>query len=186
MEELQLILEDTEEQMGKAITHLENELSKIRAGKASPDMLSGVMVDYYGVKSPINQTASVNTQDAKTLVIKPFDKSMLQEIEKGILAANIGVTPQNDGDFIRIVLPPLTEERRRDLVKSVNKHGEETRVSIRNIRRDAMHQVKDLLKEGLSEDLEKDAEQTIQKMTDEYTEKVNKHLTKKEEEIMKV
>lgn len=186
MEELQMILDDTREQMEKAIDHLENELSKIRAGKASPDMLSGVMVDYYGVKTPINQTASINSQDAKTLVIKPFDKSMLQEIEKGILGANIGVTPQNDGDFIRIVLPPLTEERRKELVKSVNRHGEETRVSVRNIRRDAMHQVKDLLKEGLSEDLEKDAEQDIQKMTDDYTDKVNRHLTKKEEEIMKV
>lgn len=186
MEELQLILEDTNEQMDKAIEHLENELSKIRAGKASPDMLSGVLVDYYGVRTPINQASSINTQDAKTLVIKPFDRSMLQEIEKGILAANIGVTPQNDGELIRIVLPPLTEERRLDLVKSVNKHGEETRVSIRNIRRDAMHQVKDLLKEGLSEDIEKDAEQTIQKMTDSYTEKVNKHLVRKEEEIMKV
>lgn len=186
MEELQLILEDTKEQMEKAIQHLENELAKIRAGKASPNMLAGVMVDYYGVKTPINQASSINTQDAKTLVIKPFEKSMLQEIERGILAANLGVTPQNDGDFIRIVLPPLTEERRRDLVKSVNKHGEETRVSVRSIRRDAIHQVKDLLKEGLSEDMEKDAEQTIQKLTDSFTDTVNKHLAKKEEEIMKV
>lgn len=186
MEELQMILDDTKEQMEKAINHLENELSKIRAGKAHPSMLNGVMVDYYGVKTPINQASSINTQDAKTIVIKPFEKSMLQEIEKAILAANIGVTPQNDGDFIRIILPPLTEERRKELVKSVHRHGEETRVSIRNIRRDAMQEVKELLKEGLSEDMEKKAEADIQQLTNDFTEKVNHHLTRKEEEIMKV
>ena len=186
MEELQLILDDTREHMEKAIDHLEVELTKIRAGKASPQMLQGVTAEYYGAKTPIQQIASINTQDAKTLIIKPFDRTALIEIEKAILAANLGVTPMNDGEIIRIVLPPVTEERRKELVKNVKNHAEQTRVSLRNIRRDAMHHVKELLKEGLSEDLEKKAETEIQQMTDRFVEKVEKHISAKEEEIMKV
>lgn len=181
-----MYLQDTEENMQKAINHLEEELSKVRAGKASPSMVDGVFVDYYGVQTPIQQAATVNTQDAKTIVIKPWEKNMLEPIEKALLKANLGVTPQNDGDFIRLVLPPLTEERRRDLVKSVKQYAEEARVSVRNIRRDTMHHLKDLLKEGVSEDLEKRAENTVQELTDKYTKLVDKHMEQKEQEIMTV
>lgn len=185
-EEIQMYLMETEDLMQKAIEHLENELSKIRAGKANPSMVNGVFVDYYGVQTPIQQAATVNTQDAKTIVIKPWEKNMLEPIEKALLKANLGVTPQNDGDFIRLVLPPLTEERRHELVKSVKNHGEQARVSIRNIRRDTMHHLKELLKEGVSEDMEKRAEDAVQELTNKYTAAVEKHLEQKETEIMTV
>ena len=181
-----MYLMETEDLMQKAIEHLENELSKVRAGKASPSMVNGVFVDYYGVQTPIQQAATVNTQDAKTIVIKPWEKNMLEPIEKALLKANLGVTPQNDGDFIRLVLPPLTEERRHELVKSVKNHGEQARVSIRNIRRDTMHNLKELLKEGVSEDMEKRAEDAVQELTNKYTALVDKHLEQKEKEIMTV
>lgn len=181
-----MYLQDAEDQMKKAIDHLEAELGKIRAGKASPSMVDGITVDYYGVQTPIGQAATVNTQDAKTIVIKPWEKNMLEPIEKAIQAANIGINPQNDGDFIRLILPPLTEERRRDLVKNIRNHAEQTRVSVRNIRRDTMHHMKDLLKEGVSEDMEKRAEDAVDELTKKYTEYVEKHLEKKEEEVMTV
>lgn len=181
-----MYIDDARELMKKAIDHLEAELLKIRAGKASPDMVSGLMVEYYGSKVPMLQVAGINSTDAKTLVIKPFDKTALQEIEKSILAANIGVTPQNDGEIIRLVLPPLTEERRRDLVKNIKNHAEQTKVSVRNIRRDAIQSIKELKKDGLAEDLEKRGENEIQALTDQFSALVDKHIARKEEEILTV
>lgn len=183
-EEVKMFLDDAEQHMKKSIEHLEVELSKVRAGKASPSMLSGIMVDYYGVPTPVNQVASVNTQDARSLLIKPWEKAMLQPLEKAILAANIGVTPQNDGETIRLNLPVLTEETRLELVKKVKNLGEQAKIGIRNIRRDAMHNMKDLLKDGLSEDMEKRAEDAVQDVTNKYTERVDKHMEAKEKEIM--
>ncbi len=185
-EELSMIIEDTEEGMKKGIAHLEVELTKIRAGKASPAMLDGLMVDYYGSPTPIAQVANISVLDVRTLSIQPWEKNMLQPIEKSIMAANIGITPQNDGNQIRLFLPPLTEERRRELFKKASGEGEQSKVAIRNIRRDAIEQVKKLEKEGLSEDEAKDAEKTIQDITDKYILLVEKHLTAKEKEMMAV
>lgn len=172
--------------MDKSITHLEEELVKIRAGKISPAMLEGITVDYYGTRSPISQVANVTTQDAKTMVIQPWEKSMLQPIEKAILAANIGITPMNDGTIIRLVLPPLTEERRQSLVKNVKAIGEHTKVSLRNIRRDAIEHIKKMQKSGLSEDSAKEAEKEIQLITDNHAKTVDRHLEAKEKDIMTV
>jgi len=172
--------------MTKSISHLESELAKIRAGKASPAMLDGIMIDYYGNPTPLNQAANVTALDARTISIQPWEKSMLQPIEKGIMAANIGITPQNDGNTIRLFLPPLTEERRKELVKRCNGEGEHSKVSIRNIRRDSIEQVKKLQKDGVSEDECKDAEKNIQDLTDKHIALVDKHLQSKEKEIMAV
>ena len=185
-EEVKMYLDEAADHMKKAISHLEEELTKVRAGKASPAMLNGIFVDYYGTNTPLQQVANVNTQDAKTIIIKPWEKNMLQPIEKSILQANIGVTPQNDGELIRIVLPPMTEERRRDLVKNVKALGENAKVSIRNSRRDAIHNLKELQKEGTSEDMVKRGEDEVQVLTDKYSAEVDKHLTVKEKEIMTV
>ena len=172
--------------MEKSISHLELELTKIRAGKANPALLENVMVDYYGNKVPINQAANVNTQDARTLVIQPWEKSMLTPIEKSIQAANLGLNPQNDGVLIRISIPPLTEERRRDLVKKSKQEAEDAKVGIRTARKDAMEGVKKLKSAGLPEDEAKDAEAKIQTLTDQYVTKCDKHLEAKEKEIMTV
>ncbi len=180
------ILQDTSNAMKKAIQHLENELAKIRAGKASPAMLDGIMVEYYGNPTPMSQVANIVVMDARTISIQPWEKSMLQPIERSIMAANIGITPQNDGTNIRLFLPPMTEERRRELVKKCNSEGEHAKVSIRNIRRDAIEQVKKLQKEGTSEDACKDAESSIQEETDHHTGLVDKLLSAKEKEIMSV
>ena len=185
-EDLQTILADADTLMSKAINHLESELSKIRAGKASPAMLDGIMVDYYGNPTPLNQVANIATLDARTISVQPWEKNMLQAIERGIMAANIGITPQNDGSFIRLFLPPLTEERRKELVKRCNGEGEHAKVSIRNIRRDAIEHIKKLQKDGLSEDECKDAEKEAQDLTDKYISLVEKHLEAKEKEIMAV
>src|SRR5882724_3224884 len=185
-DELTLILEETREDMKKAINHLETELIKIRAGKASPQMLEGLTVDYYGSPTAMNQVANVSVMDARTLTIQPWEKNMLQPIERAIIAANLGVTPQNDGNTIRLFMPPLTEERRKEYVKRANSEGEHSKVAIRNIRRDSNEHVKKLLKQGLSEDLTKDAEKKLQEMTDKYISLVEKHLTSKEKEIMSV
>ena len=185
-EVMQQIIADTQSNMKKAITHLESELTKIRAGKATATMLDGIMVDYYGNPTPLNQAANVSVLDARTISIQPWEKSMLQPIEKGIMAANIGITPQNDGNTIRLFLPPLTEERRKELVKKCNGEGEHAKVSIRNIRRDAIEQVKKLQKDGVSEDECKDAEKNIQELTDKYIALIDKHLQAKEKEIMAV
>ncbi len=185
-DELLLITEDADSHMKKAIQHLEAELVKIRAGRANPQMLEGIVVDYYGAPTPLNQVANVSVADARTLVIQPWEKNMLQPIERSIIASNIGLNPQNDGALIRLFLPPLTEERRKELVKKVNGEGEHSKVAIRNIRRDAIEEVKKLQKDGLSEDAAKDAEKDIQQITDKYIALVEKHLQAKEKEIMTV
>ena len=172
--------------MKKAINHLEAELVKIRAGKANPQMFDGVVVDYYGSPMPINQVANISVMDARTLSIQPWEKNMLQPIERAIIAANMGINPQNDGAIIRIFLPPLTEERRKELVKKCQVEGEHSKVAIRNIRRDAIEQIKKLQKNGLSEDAAKDAEASVQQVTDKYIAGVDKHLSLKEKEIMSV
>ncbi len=181
-----LLIKDTEESMRKAINHLEGELAKVRAGKATPQMLDGLVVDYYGNPTPINQVGNISVLDARTLTIQPWEKNMLQPIERSILQANIGVTPQNDGNIIRIFLPPLTEERRKELVKKAGGEGEHAKVAIRNLRRDAIERVKKMQKDGLSEDAAKDSETDIQQLTDRYIALVEKHLEAKEKEIMTV
>jgi ribosome recycling factor len=185
-EDLASIKAVAEDHMQKAISHLEAELVKIRAGKANPQMFDGITVDYYGSPMPINQVANISVMDARTLSIQPWEKNMLQPIERAIIAANIGVTPQNDGALIRISLPPLTEERRKELVKRCLAEGEHSKVAIRNIRRDAIEHIKRLQKTGLSEDAAKDAEAEVQQITDKHTAGVEKHLTAKEKEIMSV
>lgn len=185
-ETLDKILASTEDAMRKAINHLETELVKVRAGKANPNMLDGIMVDYYGSPMPLNQVGNVSVLDARTLSIQPWEKNMLQPMEKAIMASNIGVTPQNDGMNIRLFLPPLTEERRRELVKRANAEGEQSKVAVRSIRRDAIESIKKLQKEGLSEDAGKDAEKDIQNSTDKYISTIEKHLAQKEKEIMAV
>jgi ribosome recycling factor len=185
-DDLAFILEETQDSMKKALEHLETELIKIRAGKASPQMLEGLTVDYYGSPTVLNQVGNVSVMDARTLTIQPWEKNMLQPIERAIINANLGVTPQNDGNIIRLFMPPLTEERRKEFVKRANGEGEQSRVAIRNIRRDALEQVKKLQKDGLSEDEAKDAEKQIQDITDKHIALVEKHLAAKEKEIMAV
>jgi ribosome recycling factor len=170
--------------MQKAISHLEAELVKIRAGKANPQMVDGIVVDYYGNPTPISQVGNISVMDARTLSIQPWEKNMLQPIEKAIMAANIGITPQNDGNIIRLFLPPLTEERRKELVKKCHGEGEHAKVAIRNIRRDAIEHIKRLQKNGLSEDASKDAETDVQGSTDKFIAVVDKHLAAKEKEMM--
>jgi len=172
--------------MDKAIDHCEGELQKIRAGKASPAMLDDIMVEYYGSPTPLNQVASVNTPDARTIVIQPWEKSMLSPIEKAIMEANLGVNPQNDGVIIRINVPPLTEERRRDLVKKAKAEAETGKIAIRNIRKDANEKIRKLKTEGVSEDEMKVGEHEIQKLTDSYIIKVDQHSEAKEKDIMTV
>lgn len=185
-EDLDLILMDTESSMQKAIAHLESELTKVRAGKANPTMLDGINVEYYGSPVPISQVANISIMDARTISIQPWERNMLQAIEKGILQANIGITPQNDGNFIRLFLPPLTEERRKELVKRANAEGEHAKVAVRNIRRDAIEKIKKLQKDGLSEDACKDAETEAQATTDKSIALIDKHLLAKEKDIMTV
>ncbi|MBD0286072.1 MAG: ribosome recycling factor [Flavisolibacter sp.] len=185
-EDVSLTREIAEDSMKKAINHLEAELVKIRAGKANPQMLDGIMVDYYGSPTPINQIGNISVLDARTLTIQPWEKNMLQPIERAIIASNIGINPQNDGAIIRIYLPPLTEERRRELVKRCHGEGEHAKVAIRNIRRDAIEGIKKLQKSGLSEDAAKDAEADVQELTNKYIALVDKHLTAKEKEIMAI
>lgn len=185
-EEVEIYLDEARTSMAGALNHLENELTRIRAGKASPDMLSGLKVMYYGMETPINQACTIKSLDARTLVISPFEKGLIGEIEKAIFQANLGVTPQNDGEVIRLILPPTTEERRRDLVKNSKAYGEQAKVSIRNVRKDANEGIRDLVKDGLSEDEGKSAEDEIQTLTNSYIKKVDDLLAKKEVEIMTV
>lgn len=185
-DDLKSIQQHAEEQMKKAIDHLEIELIKIRAGKANPQMVDGITVDYYGSPMPLNQVSNVSVMDARTLSIQPWEKNMLQPIERAIIAANIGINPQNDGNTIRLFLPPLTEERRKELVKKCHAEGEHSRIAIRNIRRDAIEHIKKLQKNGLSEDVSKDAESNVQNLTDKFISAVDKHLASKEKEIMSV
>jgi ribosome recycling factor len=172
--------------MEKAIDHLEAELVKIRAGKANPNMLDGITADYYGNPTAINQIANVSVLDARTISVQPWEKNMLQAIERAIIMANIGINPQNDGTVIRLFLPPLTEERRKEMVKRCNGEGEHAKVAIRNIRRENIEGIKKLQKEGLSEDICKDAEKQVQDSTDKFISLVEKHLAAKEKEIMAV
>jgi ribosome recycling factor len=172
--------------MDKAIDHAATEFSKIRAGKAHPSMLDAVKVDYYGSLVPLSQVANVNTPDAKTIAIQPWEKSMLQAIEKGIIISNLGFNPSNDGTMIRVILPPLTEERRKDIVKKVKGEAENAKVTIRNIRKDANETIKRLQKEGLPEDEAKGGEANVQKSTDAYIKKIDDLTAAKEAEVMHV
>ena len=184
MEEIEFILDSTRESMDKSIEHLEVAFSKIRAGKASPQMLDNVSINYYGTMTPLNQASNINTPDAKTISVQPWDKSMLEVMEKSIIDANLGFTPMNNGEMIIINVPPVTEERRRDLVKQAKAEAENAKVSIRNVRKDANDELKKL--EGLSEDVIKDAENSVQGVTNEFSSKVDTFFTKKESEIMTV
>jgi len=181
------ILLDAEERMEKAVSVLKSELAKIRTGRASALLLEHILVDYYGVPTPIPQMSSVSVPEARMLVIKPYDRSMLKEVEKAILASNLGITPTNDGQVIRIVFPPLTEERRKELAKQVSKYGEDAKVAIRNIRRDANEQLKKLEKDKvISEDDLKDYMDEVQELTDKYIEKIDQVVEEKEKDIMTI
>jgi len=185
-EEIQFILDGATESMDNAMTHLDSELQKIRAGKASPMMLSKVVVEYYGTLTPIAQVANVNAIDGRTLSVQPFEKSLLEEIAKGISHANLGLNPQNNGESILINIPVLTEERRKDLSKQAKAEGEDAKVVTRNARKDANDEIKKLKNDGLSEDQAKDAETSIQKVIDTYTTKIDALIAAKEKDIMTV
>ena len=184
MEEVDFFLEHAVETMGKSLARLSQELTKIRAGKAMPNMLDALNVDYYGNSTPVHQVASITTPDARTLIIKPWEKAMIGEIEKAIINSDLGLNPQNDGEIVRINIPALTEERRIILVKQAKAAAENGKVSIRNIRKDTNEQLKKLLKEGASEDLIKDAEVKVQKHTDEHVKKIDGIFEVKEKDIM--
>jgi ribosome recycling factor len=185
-EDVELIIEEATDRMQKAIDHLEHELARLRAGRATPVLLDGITVDYYGVNSPLSQVSNINTPDPKTILIQPWEKTMLGTIEKAIMAANIGLTPINNGEVIRINIPPLTEERRHQLVKQVRTEGETAKISVRNARKWANDELKMLLKDGLPEDLEKDAVEKVQEMTTEFNSKVDKIMALKEKDVMTV
>ncbi len=185
-EEIDFILDSAKESMNNSIAHLEKEFLNIRAGKASPAMLGGVFVDYYGSQTPLSQVANINVPDARTITVQPWEKNMLQPIEKAIMIANIGFNPMNNGDNIIISVPPLTEERRRDLVKQAKSEAEEAKIGIRNVRKDANTDIKKLEKEGTSEDICKSAEEEVQNLTNAFVKKIDDLLVAKEAEIMKV
>ena len=185
-EEIEFTLEEAKEGMQNALHHLEKEIQKLRAGKASPQMLDGVRIDYYGVMTPIDQTANISSPDARQLIVQPWDKSVLGLIEKAIMAANLGFNPKNEGEILRIMVPPLTEERRRDLVRKAKAEAENAKISIRNIRRNANETAKKLKKDGVPEDEVEKLEVDIQKATDEFIAKVDKILEIKEKDIMTV
>ncbi|MDX2197309.1 MAG: ribosome recycling factor [Cytophagales bacterium] len=185
-ENIQLYLDECDDAMEKAIKHLAGELTKIRAGRATPSMLDGITVLYYGANTPLNQVSSISTTDARTLSIKPFEKNIIGEIEKAIRNSDLGFNPQNNGEVVLIAVPPLTEERRKQLVKQVKHEGENAKVSIRNIRKDINEEIKKLQKEGVAEDEAKKGEAEVQKYTDSYVAKVDDLCSKKEVEIMTV
>jgi ribosome recycling factor len=185
-EEADFVVETCEEQMQQAISHLEKELVHIRAGKASPVMLDSVHLDYYGSKTPLNRVANISTPDPRTIAIQPWEKKLIPDIEKAIMAANLGFNPDNNGEIIRINIPVLTEERRLGLVKQANKEGEIAKVSIRTARKDANEELRKLKKDGLSEDIEKDTEEKVQALTDKYVKKINILVEAKEKDIMTI
>ena len=185
-EEIDFIHDSTKESLEGSIAHLEKEFLIIRAGKASPAMLGSVFVDYYGSATPLSQIAKISVPDARTITLQPFEKNMLQPIEKAIMIANIGFNPMNNGDVIIISVPPLTEERRRDLAKQAKAEAEDAKIGVRNVRKDANSDIKKLEKEGTSEDVCKSAEESVQKLTDTYIRKIDELLVVKEAEIMKV
>lgn len=186
MEEIKFFLDEATEMMAKSIQHTNIELSKIRAGKAMPNMLDGISLEYYGTMTALSQVASITTPDARTIIIKPWEKKTIPNIERAIINSDLGVNPQNDGDIIRINIPPLTEERRRGLVKMAKAEAENGKISIRNIRKETNDLLKKLLKEGASEDEIKRAEDMVQKMTDDYVSQVDDLVVKKEAEIMHI
>ncbi|UZD22103.1 ribosome recycling factor [Algoriphagus halophytocola] len=186
MEEIELYLDEAKELMQKAVDHTASELLKIRAGKAMPNLLDGILVSYYGAPTPMNQVASVSTPDGRTLAIKPFEKSLIPEIEKAIINSDLGLAPQNNGEMIILTIPALTEERRIALVKQAKNECENGKISIRNVRKDTNDELKKLQKEGASEDEIKRAEDKVQKLTDQYSVKLDELLDKKEADIMKV
>jgi len=185
-EEVDFIFDSLKEANNKAVDHLKVELQKIRAGRATPSMLSSVIVDYYGSPTPLSQVANINTLDAKTLTVQPWEKSLLDEIAKGITNANLGLNPQNNGEMIIISVPVLTEERRRDLAKKAKGEGEHAKISLRNHRKDAIDEIKKLKDDGLSEDMQKDLEEEVQKITNSFGNNVDELTAKKEEDILKI
>jgi ribosome recycling factor len=185
-EEAQFCLDETQESMQNAVTHLEKEFQKIRTGKASPQMLDGIRVEYYGAMTALDQMANINTPDPKQIIVQPWDKSVLSAIEKAILAANLGFNPKNEGEVLRIIVPPLTEERRRDLVKKAKAEAENARVSVRNIRRSSNETAKKLEKDGVPEDDITKLEHDIQEATNNFIAKIDKALELKEKDIMTV
>lgn len=184
MEELDLILETVRQEMDAAIKHLEHAFQKIRAGRASTTMVQDVMVEYYGAMTPINQVANVSVPDAMTISIQPWDKSAIKAIEKAIIESNLGFAPSNNGELIILNVPPLTEERRKDLVKQAKAESEQTKITVRNARQDGMKDLKKL--DGVSEDIIKDKEAEVQELTDKYVKLVEEHLKSKELDIMKI
>jgi ribosome recycling factor len=186
IEDLNMIYDEFKASNNKSIEHFESELSKIRAGKASPSMLQGVMVDYYGSPTPLQQVANIGTLDARTLTVQPWEKDMLGELMKGIINANLGFAPQDNGEMLIISVPPLTEERRKDLVKKAKSEAENAKVGVRNHRKDAMDMIKALKDDGLSEDMQKDAESEIQNITNSYSSKIDGLLETKEKDIMTI
>lgn len=186
MEEIQLQIEEAKELMQKAVEHTASELLKVRAGKAMPNLLEGIMVNYYGSPTPIQQVASITTPDARTLTIKPWERNLISEIEKVIINSDLGLAPQNNGELVMLTIPPLTEERRKNLVKQVKNDCENGKISIRTVRKDTNDALRKLQKEGASEDEIKRAEDTVQKLTDTYSAKIDEQFSKKEAEVMKV
>ena len=184
--EISLILDIAEESMDGAIDHLQHELLRIRTGKASGDLVSNILVPYYGTPTPISQIANISTADARTILIQPWERNMLSPIEKGIFEAALGITPQNDGQVIRLTIPPLTEERRREMAKKARHCGEESKVGVRAARQKAMDEIKKGVKNGLSEDIGKKKEEEIQALTKRYNEKIEKTVEAKEKDIMTV
>lgn len=184
MEEIDMIIDMSKESMDKSIQRLEKNLLKIRAGRANPTMLDSVRVEYYGSQSPLSQVSNINTPDARTLSVQPWEKTLIPEIEKAIINSGLGLNPQNNGEVVIINIPPLTEERRKDLVKNARAEGEESKISIRSARKDANDEIKAL--DGISEDFIKDAETRVQNLTDDYSKKVDSIISKKEEEILQV
>lgn len=185
-EEINMVLDMTKDSMAKALEHLDVSLAQIRAGKADSRMLDNVYVDYYGTDTPLTQVANINTPDARTVRVQPWEKTLIGAIEKAILCANLGLNPSNNGEAILINIPALTTERRGDLLKQAKSEGEHTKVSIRNIRKDAIDQFKQMEKDGLSEDLEKDAEAETQRLTDDYSRKIDEMIKVKEVDIMTI
>ena len=185
-EDVQIVLDSAKESMHDSVEHLKNELTKIRAGRANPTMLDSVMVDYYGNPTPLNQVGNVKTLDGRTISVQPWEKPMLEEIEKAIINANLGLNPQNNGETILINIPTLTEERRKDLTKQAKAEGENAKVSIRNARKEANDTIKGFEKDGMPEDESKRAEESVQKLTDEYSKKADVLVEAKEKDIMTV
>lgn len=185
-EELELFEQTAEEQMQSAVRHLDDTLAHIRAGKANPSLLDSIKIDYYGTMSPLNAVATVIVPDARTITIQPWEKKLIGEIERAIINSNIGLTPSNNGEVIRLNMPPLTEERRRDLAKQCKGEAETAKMAVRNARRDAIEEFKKLVKKGLPEDVEKDAEEAMQKTHDKFIKKIDELYAAKEKEIMTV